>query len=69
MIKRVSELFKGHNSLILGFNTFLPPGYKIEVVHETIPNPRPVAAAPQRRAAAPRRYVIELLTRFPRLAV
>ena len=49
MIKRVSELFKGHNGLILGFNTFLPPGYKIEVVHETIPNPRPVAAAPQRR--------------------
>ena len=32
VIKRVSELFKGHNNLILGFNTFLPPGYKIELV-------------------------------------
>lgn len=27
----MSELFKGHNALILGFNTFLPPGYKIEI--------------------------------------
>ena len=26
VIDRVSELFAGHNSLILGFNTFLPPG-------------------------------------------
>ena len=24
-------LFKGHPELIVGFNTFLPPGYKIEV--------------------------------------
>ena len=32
VIKRVSELFRGHNQLILGFNTFLPPGFKIEVV-------------------------------------
>lgn len=31
VIKRVSELFRGHEDLILGFNTFLPPGYKIEV--------------------------------------
>ncbi|MEQ2188588.1 hypothetical protein GOODEAATRI_016656 [Goodea atripinnis] len=28
---RVSQLFKGHPDLIMGFNTFLPPGYKIEV--------------------------------------
>ena len=32
VIHRVSELFKGHNNLILGFNAFLPSGYKIEVV-------------------------------------
>jgi paired amphipathic helix protein Sin3a len=32
VIARVSELFKGHRNLILGFNTFLPPGYKIEKV-------------------------------------
>ena len=24
------QLFHGHRELILGFNTFLPPGYKIE---------------------------------------
>lgn len=27
----MSQLFKGHPDLIMGFNTFLPPGYKIEV--------------------------------------
>uniref|UniRef100_A0A336L2W3 Paired amphipathic helix protein Sin3a n=1 Tax=Culicoides sonorensis TaxID=179676 RepID=A0A336L2W3_CULSO len=31
VIQRVSNLFKGHPQLIVGFNTFLPPGYKIEV--------------------------------------
>lgn len=31
VIGRVSQLFKGHPDLIMGFNTFLPPGYKIEV--------------------------------------
>ena len=31
VIARVSCLFKGHPELIVGFNTFLPPGYKIEV--------------------------------------
>lgn len=30
MIERVSTLFKGHPTLISGFNTFLPPGYRIE---------------------------------------
>ena len=30
MIKRVSHLFNGHPSLIQGFNTFLPIGYRIE---------------------------------------
>ncbi|KAK7470657.1 hypothetical protein VKT23_002080 [Stygiomarasmius scandens] len=30
VIKRVSDLFKGHPSLIQGFNTFLPVGYRIE---------------------------------------
>ncbi|KAI7907495.1 uncharacterized protein BX663DRAFT_424720 [Cokeromyces recurvatus] len=30
VIERVSTLFKGHPSLISGFNTFLPPGYRIE---------------------------------------
>lgn len=31
VISRVSNLFKGHPDLIVGFNTFLPPGFKIEV--------------------------------------
>nr|XP_014354131.1 PREDICTED: paired amphipathic helix protein Sin3a-like [Latimeria chalumnae] len=31
VINRVSRLFHGHPDLILGFNTFLPPGYKIEI--------------------------------------
>ena len=30
VINRVSELFNGHPALIQGFNTFLPPGYRIE---------------------------------------
>lgn len=30
MIERVSTLFAGHPNLIQGFNTFLPPGYRIE---------------------------------------
>jgi paired amphipathic helix protein Sin3a len=36
VIQRVSNLFKGHNDLIEGFNTFLPPGYKIEVSHNDV---------------------------------
>ena len=35
VIARVSELFKGHESLVGGFNTFLPPGYKIELPDES----------------------------------
>ncbi|KAL9049653.1 MAG: hypothetical protein Q9162_007114 [Coniocarpon cinnabarinum] len=30
VIGRVSQLFKGNPTLIQGFNTFLPPGYRIE---------------------------------------
>jgi paired amphipathic helix protein Sin3a len=36
VINRVSNLFKGHPDLIVGFNTFLPPGYKIEVERDVI---------------------------------
>ncbi|KNC52797.1 uncharacterized protein AMSG_12193 [Thecamonas trahens ATCC 50062] len=31
VIQRVRTLFRGHRDLIFGFNTFLPPGYKIEL--------------------------------------
>ena len=34
VIDRVSNLFKGHPALIQGFNTFLPPGYRIECFKE-----------------------------------
>lgn len=30
-INRVCQLFQGHNRLLLGFNLFLPPDYKIEL--------------------------------------
>lgn len=42
MIRRVKTLFKGHRSLILGFNQFLPPGYKIDLdapVADTLGSP------------------------------
>jgi paired amphipathic helix protein Sin3a len=29
-IERVSVIFRGYSDLINGFNTFLPPGYKIK---------------------------------------
>ncbi|XP_067249669.1 paired amphipathic helix protein Sin3b-like [Chanodichthys erythropterus] len=31
VINRVSRLFHGHPDLVLGFNAFLPPGYRIEI--------------------------------------
>lgn len=31
VIQRVSDLFQGNRRLVLGFNTFLPEGYKIEL--------------------------------------
>lgn len=34
MIARVKVLFKGHNDLIFGFNTFLPKGYEITLVDD-----------------------------------
>lgn len=40
VIERVSTLFKGHPNLIQGFNTFLPPGYRIECsLDPSDPNP------------------------------
>ena len=38
VIKRVSQLFTGHPELIQGFNTFLPPGYRIECGAEGDPH-------------------------------
>uniref|UniRef100_A0A673IJ23 Paired amphipathic helix protein Sin3a n=1 Tax=Sinocyclocheilus rhinocerous TaxID=307959 RepID=A0A673IJ23_9TELE len=51
VISRVSQLFKGHPDLIMGFNTFLPPGYKIEspaLTPTSQPNPSiPSYASPR----------------------
>ena len=38
VIERVSSLFAGHPQLIEGFNTFLPPGYRIEAGWDNDPN-------------------------------
>lgn len=38
VIRRVSQLFQGNPPLIQGFNTFLPPGYRIECGTEDDPN-------------------------------
>jgi len=38
VIQRVSDLFAGHPNLIQGFNTFLPPGYRIECGSGNDPN-------------------------------
>uniref|UniRef100_A0A8C7R1C1 Paired amphipathic helix protein Sin3a n=1 Tax=Oncorhynchus mykiss TaxID=8022 RepID=A0A8C7R1C1_ONCMY len=47
VISRVSQLFKGHPDLIMGFNTFLPPGYKIEVqTNEQVNSHAPVSSTP-----------------------
>ncbi|KAI4366653.1 hypothetical protein MLD38_022501 [Melastoma candidum] len=37
VITKVKELFKGHNNLILGFNTFLPKGYEITLDEDEAP--------------------------------
>mmetsp|Transcript_24143 Transcript_24143/g.29248 ORF Transcript_24143/g.29248 Transcript_24143/m.29248 type:complete len:1244 (-) Transcript_24143:506-4237(-) len=34
VILRIKELFKGHDALILGFNTFVPRGYEIQLTAE-----------------------------------
>lgn len=41
VIRRVQELFEGHNDLIVGFNTFLPPGFKIEMPEPQVAPPPP----------------------------
>ena len=33
VIQKVSELFVGNKKLVLGFNTFLPEGYKVRHFH------------------------------------
>ncbi|XP_044505763.1 paired amphipathic helix protein Sin3-like 2 isoform X2 [Mangifera indica] len=37
VIARVKDLFRGHNNLIFGFNTFLPKGYEITLDEDDAP--------------------------------
>lgn len=40
VIARVKDLFKGHDNLIFGFNTFLPKGYEITIDVDETPPPK-----------------------------
>ncbi|KAJ3145353.1 Transcriptional regulatory protein sin3 [Irineochytrium annulatum] len=54
VIERVSNLFRGYPALINGFNTFLPPGYRLEApLH---PNDPVRVTTPQSSAAAGHDY-------------
>lgn len=55
VINRVSQLFRGHSGLIRGFNTFLPPGYRIECSSDGDPN--------KIRVTTPLGTVVDTLTR------
>jgi paired amphipathic helix protein Sin3a len=63
VIERVSQLFAGNPSLIQGFNTFLPPGYKIEcgtgddpnAIRVTTPMGTTVSTMPAPRPLSPAR--------------
>lgn len=46
VIQRVSSLFHGNKKLVLGFNTFLPEGYKIELPMDGAGQPVAVYRAP-----------------------
>ena len=46
VIRRVSNLFQGNRKLVLGFNTFLPEGYKIELPLDGDGTPVAVFRAP-----------------------
>jgi paired amphipathic helix protein Sin3a len=63
VIERVSQLFAGNPGLIQGFNTFLPPGYKIEcgtgddpnAIRVTTPMGTTVSTMPAPRPLSPAR--------------
>ncbi|CAI0379568.1 unnamed protein product [Linum tenue] len=46
VIARVKQLFRGHPDLILGFNTFLPEGYKISLAVGDAKKPPPPRKKP-----------------------
>ncbi|KAK1918551.1 hypothetical protein P3342_001470 [Pyrenophora teres f. teres] len=66
VIERVSTLFAGNPALIQGFNTFLPPGYKIEcgtngdpnAIRVTTPMGTMVSTMPAPRPLSPPRSAV-----------
>ncbi|CEO94948.1 hypothetical protein PBRA_003761 [Plasmodiophora brassicae] len=62
VIKRVTTLFQGHRELILGFNQFLPPGYKI--TDPTVPPPEPPQQKPTVEFNHAVKYVAKIKQRF-----
>ena len=62
VIERVSGLFTGHPELIQGFNTFLPPGYKIECGLDDDPNAirvtTPMGSTVRQMPSASSRYTL-----------
>jgi len=75
VIVRVKKLFKGHRELILGFNTFLPRGYEIELQRISDdeeeepappPPPPPVPSGPRQPVEFDQaiNYVNKIKTRF-----
>lgn len=75
VIQRVSNLFKGHPELIVGFNTFLPPGYKIEVqandqgvafqVSVSMPSPSGGNMCLQQQPSSPHRGGTQIIHNMP----
>ena len=61
VIDRVSTLFAGHPELIQGFNTFLPPGYRIECGTQDDPNAirvtTPMGTTVSQMPSVPNRYI------------
>uniref|UniRef100_A0A8D3CSY4 Paired amphipathic helix protein Sin3b n=1 Tax=Scophthalmus maximus TaxID=52904 RepID=A0A8D3CSY4_SCOMX len=53
VINRVSQLFHGHPDLVLGFNAFLPPGYRIELPKNGVTHPSQLSASAAHIEAGP----------------
>lgn len=62
VIARVKELFKGHQALILGFNTFLPKGYEITIREGEPYGPDPAKKPVEFEEAI--KFVNKIKTRF-----
>jgi paired amphipathic helix protein Sin3a len=62
VIQRVKQLFKGHRELILGFNTFLPKGYEIELARISDDEEEPQEAPGKGRVSQATSWTLPLLS-------